>query len=149
MCDETARKSYFFFLINLLGLSFSQKKKNALLKELVKVLAVGETSTANTDVFEETEILDLVAAAALVILGGRLVVVGLDAADVVGRALGQGSNKLIARGLDLGAGRCGLLLGVTINLVGEEREQELVGRHLDCLDQVKHLIILLIIINPE
>jgi len=80
-----------------------------------------------------------------VILSWPLVVVGLDAANVVRGALGQGRHEEIAGGLDLGAGCGGLLLFAPVHFVREEVDEEGVLAALDGLDQVKDKLVLVLV----
>lgn len=61
-------------------------------------LTIGEAGTADTDVLEKTEIADLVKAEFLVINGGGLLGVGLDAPNVV-RVLGEEVGHKLREGV--------------------------------------------------
>ena len=80
-------------------------------EELVVDLAVGVAGATDAHVLEQTQVLDLMEHQRVVEVVGRLLLVGLDATDVVRGALGQGGHQNVDRLLDLEAGGGGLLLG--------------------------------------
>jgi hypothetical protein len=101
-------------------------------EELVVDLTVGVTGATDAHVLEQTQVLDLMEHQRVVEVVGRLLLVGLDATDVVRGALGQGGHQNVDRLLDLEAGGGGLLLGSGDLLgLGEETLQKEKGMKLE------------------
>lgn len=65
------------------------------LEELLVGGTVSETGTTDLDVIKKTEIGDLMEHTGLVEEIGVLLIVGLDATDVVRRGLGQGLDEVV------------------------------------------------------
>lgn len=102
--------------------------------ELLVQLAIGEAGAAHLDVLEQRQVAHLVLHERLVELVGLLVVVGLDATNVMRRAARQRLDQLGDRVLDLEAGRGGALLGA--GLLGEQAANEAALRRLSEDDQI-------------
>jgi hypothetical protein len=77
----------------------SKKNVDVPVHELLERRTVGETSTAHFQVVEETQIHDLMHHAVLDEVVRLLVVIGLDATNVVRRRLHQGGDKIVGLAL--------------------------------------------------
>jgi hypothetical protein len=105
-------------------------------EEAVELGSVGETGTTHAHVLEETEVLDLMLGTGGVPVVVGLVVVGLDATDVVRRAPREGVHERVARGLELEAGSGGALLLQLLGVLGEPRDEQSVLALLDHGNQI-------------
>eukprot|EP00047_Mylnosiga_fluctuans_P003549 m.229695 g.229695 ORF g.229695 m.229695 type:complete len:551 (+) comp11945_c0_seq1:62-1714(+) len=97
-------------------------------QELVELATEGKAGAADPDVLLQTEVDDLVLAAAAIPVVRLLVFVRLDAAQIVRCALHQRLDEVVGLRADLAAGRRGLLLPAVlvdgVGVVGEQVDDE-------------------------
>jgi hypothetical protein len=99
----------------------------------------------DANVFLETKVLDLVENRLVVILLGRPVLVGLDGTDVVGLALHEVGDEVVGGCLNLVTSSRGTLLGVVVDLVGEEGAEEWVCASLNEVENVLAQLVLVLV----
>ncbi len=97
------------------------------LDHLFECVTVGETGTSNTNVLLQTKILDLVENGLRIVLGGALVLVGLDGTNVRRLSTHEVLNKSIGARLDTVTGGGRTLLAVRIRTIREELLEVVVG----------------------